>query len=296
MTSPKPFLGITEDGMIVRYNPQIIIDPDSVIKRVANQSFNTIFNFESFPVAVDCSSEEIVYRNKSFHLSLTGKGQAIFWSYLPGMIFDTNFVLVQFGGKNRMIPAYSVSSSNSSISDRIFWHPKCVDEQTNGDFSLSPLLAIVIDYPSKNQNNGGPFSSSTRSSVPYMTPYFLLNLKNNRQENTVLNYLPPIPNIYPDGKVCMGHNFNQNFQENASTTIEIKRCIKWFYESKMNAHLINDSMNRVEASEKLFGWDDNKYTVPPIKNIQDVLKVKVGNFYVDGLPLNEAYSITGVNI
>jgi len=52
----KPFFGVTEEGMIVRYEPHVIINPDEVLAKMNNRDFRTIFRYDSFSMPVSSSS------------------------------------------------------------------------------------------------------------------------------------------------------------------------------------------------------------------------------------------------
>jgi hypothetical protein len=99
------------------------------------------------------------------------------------------------------------------------------------------------------------------------------------------NTLLIIPNVFNDGKICMGHAFPSTCTPNSESAGKlVQKSIDSFYSSLANTDLITDSMDRRQISSQMFGWDSLKETAPLMGRIERLLNVKVGNFLLDNLP------------
>jgi len=277
----KSFFAVDTDGMIIRYDPQVVVNPNEAIARMANKEFQTIKNFDVFRIATGCNRREsLIESDCNFHLSMTPAKQSVFWTFLPGIPFYGKFRVFQNQNVSRlwMTPDnQNYQESIDVVEDRLWWpssmSEQCPKSKANGAavFRIRVIFCSVI---SKTPN-------------PKCETYLLFNLKSMKDLSLSGNYLPPIPNIYPDGRICMGHDFNSNFKENKSTHEVVQESINSFFRTRMNSHLMNDSMDRQLFSTQLFNWSDEFEPQPPISSIDKILTRKVGNYYFDGLPLFE---------
>ena len=272
----KPFFGITEDGMIVRYDPQVIINPDEVLSKMNNRDFRTIFRYDSFLMPTSAASYLLNQPKKvAFNFSLTSKNTCIFWSFLPGLPFDSNFRISEVSpGKLGYTPCYERvygdAVSGDMISERLWWDVDATN-CLNQDFELRPVIAVNVDL------------TNQQTSV-----FLVFNIYNRKEKITSGNFLPPITNIYKDCRVCMGHRHNASFAEKELDIHDIVQSdITWFFESKMNGDLAQDTIDRQGISNQLFRWDENKMCLPSVRPVQTLVNSRVGNYYIDGLPLDD---------
>jgi hypothetical protein len=272
----KPFFGVTEDGMIVRYDPHVVINPDEILAKMNNRDFRTIFKYDSFLMPIHSASYiNKQYKKVAFNFSITSKNSCIFWSFLPGLPFDSAFRISEVTpGKLGYTPCYERTHGDNApsdiVSERLWWDvdsTNCV----NSDFELRPLIAINIDH------------ASQLSSV-----FLVFNIYNRKEKITLGNFLPPITNIFKDCRVCMGHTHNPSFADKELNVHDIVQGeIQWFFESKMNGDLAQDTIDRQGISNQLFRWDENKMCLPSPRPVQTIVNSRVGNYYIDGLPLDD---------
>ena len=269
-----PLIVISKDNIAYRLEPYAIYDMNDVIARAANQSFTNIKKHTMFDVATAVGPNGVTYKPTPFHLATTKKNEAVYWGYITGMVFDTSFTLVEHNGTSRLIPDFSGRSSDG-FKDKIFCS---ADKMSTSDCTVRFLMAVVI-----NRDQSG-FNGK-------MTPYFCFQLCDGSKNTLIGNYLPCIPNVFVDARVCMGGAFSNTIDPNKSTEAEVARAIKWFFETRMNSDLIDQGADRMALSERLIGWNKDRIQVAPLESAKRLLSQKVGNFYLDGLP----YAATGWN-
>jgi hypothetical protein len=271
----KPFFGVTEEGMIVRYEPHVIINPDEVLAKMNNRDFRTIFRYDSFSMPVSSSSYKLdQYKKVAFNLSITSKNSCVFWSFLPGLPFDSFFKISEvFPGKLGFIPCYERyygEPASDVVTDKLWWDTDSTN-CLNNDFELRPLLAINIDHVSKQS-----------------IMFLVFNIYDRKNKVTLGNFLPPITNIYKDCRVCMGQRHNPSFaEEDLNLHNIVQKEITWFFETRMNGDLAQDTIDRQTIANSLFRWDEHKACLPSARPVQTIVNSRVGNYYIDGLPLDD---------
>lgn len=281
-----PLFIVTDDGMIARMDPSVVLNPNDVLARMASKDFTTVFDFNKFNVVVSSTKEGYLTEPISFHLSVTSKNTCVFWSYIPGLPFDTYFSAVEERDNSirqipEYLPSYQAATRLDLCSKRLWWDASIVSS-VDSDLILRPLLAVSVDHRARN-----------------LTMYILFNIISVSKNSSLGNFLPPIPNVFADGKVCMGGAFDHNMDlaiGEKSLDERIQYAIDWFFNSKMNSDLITDSFDRESASKRLFGWSDSDSLLPPTSSIMSILTTKVGNYYVDGLPLNDKRFASGSGV
>lgn len=262
-----PLFAVSENGMIVRYDPSIIADPATIFDRM-NRDFKTIKGFTS----VNLYNGENLTQPFSQDWNITITSNSICtWGYLPKLIFNTTFEIMEFSGEIRVVPNFSrnrTTTENPSIlSGTMFWDP--IKATVDSDEEIKILFANNVV---RNANNYA------------VTNYLIFQLFDKVNNQIIGNFLPPIPNVFNDAKICMGHAFSSNPSCTDSIGEIVQNSINSFYSSTANEDLINDSMNRREISSQLFGWNEQKQTAPLVGKAQRLIKVKVGNFLLDNLP------------
>jgi hypothetical protein len=262
---------VSEQGMIIRYDPSVIADPGSIFERMNKREFKTLKEFHSLNLYNGANLSEPFSVN--WNTTITNDSICT-WGYLPKLIFNTSFEIMEFSGEVRLVPNFSkqnMALDNASIiRASMFWDPvKATANDAENEIKI--LFASNVNRPN--------------SVVCSVTNYLIFQLFNKSTNQLVGNFLPPIPNIFNDGKICMGNSFSLNRASNSTSVGEfVQSSIDSFYSSIANEDLINDSMNRREVSSQLFGWDTAKETAPLIGRVERLLKVKVGNFLLDNLP------------
>jgi len=181
---------------------------------------------------------------------------------------------MEFSGEVRLVPSFVRPDRNphnpSIIQSNLFWDPvKAMEHDQTKEIKI--LFASNVDRVSNESHQ--------------VVNYLIFQLFDKSSNQLIGNFLPPIPNIFNDGKICMGRYFVGITQSNSDTLGKIVQdSIDSFYSSSANEDLITDSMNRREISSQLFGWNSSKETAYSMGNIERLLKVKVGNFLLDNLP------------
>jgi hypothetical protein len=264
----KDLFVIGEDQMIYRYSPEVIIGVDSILAKIANQGFATAERVCQFPVAAGCRNGEIQWSDCFFNISITPNKDTVFWAAIPGLMFDCYFQLNSEYGVNRLVPCLDRNTdyrqTASTFPDKLYWGANAVSQGSLE--SLKVILAVVVPHGGTNNRN--------------MTVYLTFQRKNPHDDKISGNYLPIMPNIFSDGKVCMGHGWEPHF----GGTESIGYSIKWFFESKMNYDLAQDTVDRPALARRFFGWDSNKSTAKSSDPVGALVTKKIGNYYLDGLP------------
>jgi len=275
----NPLIVLGEDNIVYRLDPSAIYNVDDVIQKIANQKFASIDNYAQYNVAVGCQRGEISYAMHPFHFSLSNNGDCIYWSHIPGLIFDTKFSLVEHGSQTRIITDLS-GSNPDSISDKLYWSVDTQNTLSASDIVMKMLFAVLINH----RGSSGAKRAGINSRGFSMKCHLLFQVINARENKLLGNYLPCLPNIYNDGSICMGHNFDASISDNQIDK-NIQRAVTWFFESKMNRDLLESEVSRAPIASNIFGWDCNKNQVRSLVHINEKTFVKkVGNYFIDGLP------------
>jgi hypothetical protein len=262
----KPLIILNEDGVAYRMEPFALQNVSEIIERVSNQSFSTIKKHTTFEVAESVGSSGVQYKRVPFHLSITKKNEAVYWGYIPGIVFDTSFQIVEHSGTPRLIADFTRSATDA-FQDRIY----CSSESlSTSDCKVRFLVAISL-----TPGGSGNYE---------INAYFCFQLFDVKAGLIMGNFLPCIPNVFADARVCMGSAFDKYTNPVKTSDEEIQRTLKSFFESRMNSDLITQGANRIELADQLIGWNREKKQVAPIKSAKTILTVKVGNYYLDGLP------------
>jgi hypothetical protein len=85
-------------------------------------------------------------------------------------------------------------------------------------------------------------------------------------------FLLPIPNIHPDGKVCMGNQFAA--PTGTMETVHF-HCLNWFGASPFNT----DLSPNIEAMQAMFRYDASGNQLPPTQK-WETLCTKTNNEYM----------------
>lgn len=267
----KDLFVIGEDQLIYRYSPEVVIGVDSILAKIANQEFATAERVCQFPVAAGYINGEIQWSNHFFNISITPNKDTIFWAAIPGLMFDCFFQLNSEYGINRLVPCLDrnleYSQTASSFPDKLYWDANAVSQVSHE--SLKVILAVVVSASVMNNRNMN------------MNVYLTFHRKSSKDNKIDGNYLPILPNIFSDGKVCMGQGWGSNFGGLDS----VAYSIKWFFESKMNYDLAEDTVDRPSLARRFFGWDSNKLTAKSCDPVSSLITKKIGNYYLDGLPI-----------
>ena len=277
----KPLLILGEDSVIYRLDPSAVCNTDDIINKLAQKKFGTVHNFTQIEVAANCEKGQVVYTPHPFHLSITNNSDCIYWAHIPGLIFDTKFSLIEHGGQTRIIPDLE-NENPDSVNDKLFWSADIQNALNPGQTFMKLLFAVVIQ---KKVNSANKMINIRGD---FMKCHLMFQVFNTADKKLIGNYLPCIPNVYGDGSICMGHQFDANIVEAGKCSIDthIQRAVKWFFESKMNRDLLNHEVERGNIASSIFGWDCNKRQVRSLNPINEKTFVKkVGNYYLDGLPV-----------
>jgi hypothetical protein len=262
---------VSPSGMIVRYDPSIVANPGSIFEKMSRRDFKTLKGFHSVILYRGANLSEPFKTN--WNTTITNDSICT-WGYLPKLIFNTVFEIMEFSGEIRLVPNFSRPSSYiddaSMIKGSMFWDPeKATNNQGN--------VHIKILFASNVVRTG--------SETQAVTNYLIFQLFDKTTNELIGNFLPPIPNVFNDGKICMGHAFPLTCNSTSETVGKlVQSSIDSFYSSIANTDLITDSMDRRQISSQLFGWDSLKETAPLMGRIERLLNVKVGNFLLDNLP------------
>lgn len=279
----NPLLVLGEDNIVYRLDPSAVYNTDDIIQKIANQKFASVDNYSNFDVAIDCQKGTLVYGKHFFHMSLSHNGDVIYWSHIPGLVFDTKFSLVEHSGsQTRIIPDLD-SSNPDSVSDKLFWSADVQNSFSINDAALKILFAIAVSHKPTNVKRAANINSRGNA----MKCFLMFQLFDKKDKKLIGNFLPCLPNIFGDSSICMGNGFDSTIIEDVNNTLEsnIQRAVKWFFESKMNHDLIDSDVRRAPIAANIFGWDCNKRQVKSLAAINDKTFVKrVGNYYIDGLP------------
>ena len=279
----KPLLILGEDSVIYRLDPSAVCNTDDIINKIAHKKFSTVYNFTKMEVAVGCEKGEPVYASHPFHLSISNNSDCIYWSHIPGLIFDTKFSLVEHGGQTRIIPDLD-NLNPDSVNDKLFWNVDVQNSLYSMNLFMKLLFAVVIQKKMGSFNKG----QTTNVRGDHMKCHLMFQVFSSTEKKLIGNYLPCIPNVYADGSICMGGQFEATITEAGKCSIDsnIQKAVRWFFESKMNRDLLNAEVERGSIASTIFGWDCNKKQVRSLNPITDKTFVKkVGNYYLDGLPV-----------
>jgi hypothetical protein len=267
----NPLFAVAESGMIVRYDPSVVANPESIFEKMSRREFKTIKGFHT----VNLYDEPHLSNKIRVNWNTTVTNDSICtWGYFPKLPFNTTFELMEFSGEVRLVPNFSRPDRNlnnsSIIQSNLFWDPIKAMEN-------DPTKEIKILFANNVNRSEGSYQAVN---------YLIFQLFNKTNNELIGNFLPPIPNIFNDGKICMGRAFLGITEANSDTLGKlVQDSIDSFYSSSANEDLITDSMNRRDISSQLFGWNSAKETSPLMgNNIERLLKVKVGNFLLDNLP------------
>jgi len=267
----NPLFAVAESGMIVRYDPSVVANPESIFEKMNRREFKTIKGFHT----VNLYNEPNLGGKINANWNTTATNNSICtWGYLPKLPFNTTFELMEFSGEVRLVPSFvrpdRTPHNPSIIQSNLFWDPvKAMEHDQTKEIKI--LFASNVDRVSNESHQ--------------VVNYLIFQLFDKSSNQLIGNFLPPIPNIFNDGKICMGRYFVGITQSNSDTLGKIVQdSIDSFYSSSANEDLITDSMNRREISSQLFGWNSSKETAYSMGNIERLLKVKVGNFLLDNLP------------
>lgn len=279
----NPLLILGEDNIVYRLNPSAVFNTDDIIQKIANQKFASVDNYAHFDVAVGAKRGELSYSRHPFNLSLSHNGDLIYWSHIPGLVFDTKFSLVEHSGsQTRIIPDLD-NINQDSVPDKLFWSADVQNSFSPNDASLKILFAVTLAHkPPVNRR-----TTHVNSRGNAMKCYLMFQLFDKNDKRLIGNFLPCLPNIFGDSRICMGHSFEVGIIEDNKENCEsnIQRAIKWFFESRMNQDLIDSEIERAPIAASIFGWDCNKNQVKSLVPINEKTFVKrVGNYYIDGLP------------
>jgi hypothetical protein len=275
----NPLIVLGEDNIVYRLDPSAIYNADDVIQKIANQKFASVDNYATFDVAVGCQRGEVKYGQHNFNFSLSYNGDCIYWSHIPGLIFDTKFSLVEHGTQTRIITDLG-GTSPDSVSDKMYWDVNIQNQLAGGNISMKMLFAVVIG----NRNCSNPKRVGVNLRGGNMKCHLLFQVVDTKENKNLGNFLPCLPNIYNDGSICMGHDFDCTVLE-GQIDKNIQRAITWFFESKMNRDLLESEVSRGSIAASIFGWDCNKAQLKSLVPINEKTFVKkVGNYYIDGLP------------
>lgn len=276
----NPLIVLGEDNIVYRLDPSAIYNADEVIQKVANQKFASIDQYGHFNVAVGCRRGEVSYALHPFNFSLSHHGDCIYWTHLPGLIFDTKFSLVEHGNQTRIITDLG-STNPDSVRDKLFWGVDAQNQLSGSDIGMKILFAVVIG----NKGSQNPKRVGVNSRGSSLECYLLFQVINFKEQKLLGNFLPCLPNIYNDGRICMGHQFDHSVCD-GRVDQNIERAAKWFFESKMNRDLLESETSRSSIASNIFVWDCNKVQVKSFVPVTDKTFIKrVGNYFIDGLPI-----------
>lgn len=268
----NPLFAVSESGMIVRYDPSVVANPESIFEKMSRREFKTIKGFHTVNLY---SEPDLTNKIKSNWNTTITNDSICTWGYLPKLPLNTTFELMEFSGEVRLVPNFSRSDMHgnnpSIIQNNLFWDPiKAMQNDTTKEIKI--LFASNVNRTSYESYK--------------VVNYLIFQLFDKSNNELIGNFLPPIPNIYNDGKICMGRYFDGITEPNSHAIGKlVQDSIDSFYSSSANEDLITDSMNRRDISSQLFGWSSSKETCPLMgNNIERLLKVKVGNFLLDNLP------------
>jgi hypothetical protein len=267
----NPLFAVAESGMIVRYDPSVVADPESIFEKMNRREFKTIKGFHTVNLYNEPNLGGKI--NANWNTTVTNNSICT-WGYLPKLPFNTTFELMEFSGEVRLVPSFARPDRNlnnpSVIQSNLFWDPvKAMEHDQTKEIKI--LFASNVDRVSNESHQ--------------VVNYLIFQLFDKSSNQLIGNFLPPIPNIFNDGKICMGRYFVGITRSNSDTLGKIVQdSIDSFYSSSANEDLITDSMNRREISSQLFGWNSSKETSYSMGNIERLLKVRVGNFLLDNLP------------
>jgi len=262
---------VAESGMIVRYDPSVVANPESIFEKMNRREFKTIKGFHTVNLYNEPNLGGKI--NANWNTTVTNNSICT-WGYLPKLPFNTTFELMEFSGEVRLVPSFSRPDRHldnpSIIQSNLFWDPvKAMENDQTKEIKI--LFASNVDRVSNESHQ--------------VVNYLIFQLFDKSSNQLIGNFLPPIPNIFNDGKICMGRYFVAITRSNSDTLGKIVQdSIDSFYSSSANEDLITDSMNRREISSQLFGWNSSKETSYSMGNIERLLKVRVGNFLLDNLP------------
>lgn len=255
----KNLIILGPDNVFYRAELFAVHSAEDVIARMVNKTSVNIPGHTSFNVATGCNATEVTYGRVSFNLTVNSNMEAIYWQYLPGICIDTTFILVERHGEPRVLCDFD-RSCGDSFSDRM-WCSASNLSVKGIEFRFVFAIAII----------GGE-----------MHPNFCIQLWEGGK--LLGNFTPPIPNIYTNGKVCMGNNFPYRLEPAKNTEENIQRAITWFFESKTNTDLITqEGAARMASSQKLFGWDKNKKQLAPLDSPKNLFTSRIGNIFFDAI-------------
>lgn len=267
----NPLFAVAESGMIVRYDPSVVANPESIFEKMNRREFKTIKGFHT----VNLYNEPNLSNKIKANWNTTVTNDSICtWGYFPKLPFNTTFELMEFSGEVRLVPSFTRPDRHlnnpSVIQSNLFWDPvKAMQHDQTKEIKI--LFA-------SNVNRVSPESYQ-------VVNYLIFQLFDKSSNQLIANFLPPIPNVFNDGKICMGRSFVGITESNSDTLGKlVQDSIDSFYSSSANEDLITDSMNRREISSQLFGWNSSKETSYLMASVDRLLKVKVGNFLLDNLP------------
>lgn len=212
--------------------------------------------------------------DRRFDLAVTPEGEMIYWSKIPGLVFHTQFTIRKDfeNGGHEMVPDYEGREDPKAIPDRLFWYP-AGEPASPPSGRLDIVLAFVVSA----------FCPDCRRTIKPMLSFRSVGSETGSTDG---NYIPPIPNIFRDLKICMGGGYQNWIESGESIQGAVQRSIRWFYESKMNSHLVHDGVSdRSAAGSRLFRWGLGREPLPIPADWVRLTAGKSSNFHLDGLPL-----------
>lgn len=259
-----------EDNFVYRMDPSIVGSFDNVLARLSQQAFSTAWKACVFDVATGVAEGKPVYGQLHFNISVSPHGDIVYWGVIPGLIFDTRFAIEGSGSSARLTADY-MRRHLDAFEDKLFWNARVIGQDSQL-LAIEPILAFVFPH----STNGH------RSVVPHVA--FRLIDRSSSTPKIEGTYLPPIPNVYRDLRICMGNRWNSGADRNNNEQV-VQDSIKWFFESRMNSDLGATDADRQEVSSELFSWDLHKQQLAPKNNYKNYLTVPTSNVWINGLPL-----------
>lgn len=266
-----------EDNLVYRLDPSVIGGFDDLLEKMSQTDFMTSWSNMSVDCACGINNGNVVYKKVPFNLSISPKGDAIYWGAIPGLIFDTHFSITGSGSSAHLEPVFYGAGADA-FKDKLFWSIEEVGADNYGA-NLEIILAFVMSS-TKSINGDGEMQYSV---APYLTFRMYNNDPSMGKRNIIGCFLPVIPNIFRDMRICMGSGWAPAPSGYSAEKI-INDSVKWFCDSKMNSDLVSDTTDRQQIASNLFRWDLHKKQIASQGDLTNLLTVKCSNYWINGLP------------